>query len=388
MSASRSSSNRLLCSVAALALCAGCVDEQGYSTKTTSLKVTVSAPKDLGTDGARLADSVRQITLDVKALDEQGADDRGFMAPVDVQVHTLGSLSETMVQITLVNGAGSGTITMPTAFGKTFLWVEDVTDTPLRQATFATGTSPVLWYREPTIFDISTPDSKQSAASQLRFSPLSGKQVRVSGSKYGADGRLLVTGVFADGFSVSDVMYGQPSKTMPYGHVYVFSFGRPVDIHGKALAIGQTLKWVEGGVAEFNGFTELNFPTEEVDTGLAADASMPLPVEIDKEWLRSGPMRDLLKMEEQESGLMSVTGAKLCPLDSDYDMYKQFKVDIGLGCSAAINVITAGTISTFDPSGYVGKTIPKIVGILKTVNLGGFNVWILLPRTTADLLLP
>jgi hypothetical protein len=383
-SAPRSSSLLALSLVAA----AGCVIDETSHERTTSLRVTVTAPGDLGSEATRLSDETREVSFSVQAIGRQGQPDLHFHAPVDVYVHTLGDLTSTATRVELRGGAGAGTITMPLSFGKTFLWIEDVTDTELRQATYATGTSPILWYREPFLTDISTPDPRGSVSSQLRFSRLTGKQVRVTGSRHGAAGRLLVTAVYADGYGVSDVRYGQPSVSEPYGHVFVYSFGRPIDIRGRSVHVGQTLKWVEGGVVEFNGFTELNFPSQEIDDLMGDPSFLPEPVLIDREWLRSGANQNLLKMEEQESGLMRIENAIVCSLDTDYERFKQWKVNIGLGCGTAVNVITASQITSFDPAAYVGKTIPRITGMLRAVNLGSLNVWILLPRSASDLVLP
>jgi hypothetical protein len=35
----------------------------------------------------------------------------------------------------------------------------------------------------------------------------------------------------------------------------------------------------------------------------------------------------------------------------------------------------------------VGKTLPRVVGTLRPVNIGTFNVWIVYPRSAADLTL-
>jgi hypothetical protein len=389
MRASTPASSRLalVAGLAAVVSAAGCVEDLRTSQATSSLRVTVTSPQDLGSAETRLPDTTRQIAIDVQAVDEGGANDSDLNTPIDVYIHTLGQLTSTGTKIDLRSGRGSASITVPLAFGRTFLWVEDVTETEAHQATYATGTSPTLWYREPLLADISTPDPRGSVTAQLQTSPLEDKQVRVSGSAHGAAGRLLVTGVYADGYTVSDVRYAQPSTTTPYGHVYVFSFSRPVDVRGRPIQIGQTLKFFEGGVDEFNGFTEMNFPSQEIDSATTDLTYLPAPAPIDKEWLRSGgPMYDQLKMEQLEAGVVSVSGGVVCNLDSDFDRFQQWKINIGLGCGTPINVITASQIASFDPRAYVGKTIPKIVGTLRGVNIGR-NIWIVLPRNEADLVL-
>src|SRR5688572_28200021 len=230
MSASARSSNRAL--LVALVLLGACVEQEPHPHETTSLRVRVDTPVDLGSDDDRLGDDVREVEVTVQALDEQGRVDQRFTAPVDVYVQTLGQLSPTTQRFTVMSGVGTGLITLPRVFGPSFLWLEDFQTTPQRPATFATGTSPVLWFREPFLVDVSTPDfTAGTQANWVRFSPLEGKQVRVATSQFAGAGRLVVTGVYADGYSVSDLDCSvEPCRAAPYGHVYVFSFSRPVDV--------------------------------------------------------------------------------------------------------------------------------------------------------------
>ena len=389
MSASARSSNRapVLCAAALLVLVAGagCVTEEPHPHETTSLRVRVDTPADLGSDDDRLGDDLREVDITVQALDEQGRVDTRFTAPVDVYVQTLGQLSPTTQRFAVMNGVGTGVITLPRVYGPSFLWLEDSMTTLQRPATFATGTSPVLWFREPFLADISTPDfGSGTQSSWVRFSPLEGKQVRIGSSQFAGAGRLVVTGVYADGYSVSDVDCSvDPCRAAPYGHVYVFSFSRPVDVRGRDVAIGQTMKSFEGGVAEFNGFTELNFPVQEIDDETPDEGLLPAPTPIDPAWLTAedGPLR----FEELESGLVSVSDVTVCPLDDDFQRFKQWKVDLGQGCNRPVNVISAATVAGFDPAASVGKKLTRVVGALRTVNLGSFNVWILLPRRPSDI---
>jgi hypothetical protein len=382
-------STRSSSSVVALALLlGGCVDQEMHPHVTTSLKVMVTSPADLGSPDDRLDDGLSQVAVAVTALDETGRVDTRFTGAVDVYVQTLNALTEQPAKLALTAGMGSASVQMPkVVFGSTYLWIEDVAGDSTRIPTYATGTSPTLWFREPLLKDISTPDLTGTPSSWLRRSPLEGKQVRISSSQHGAAGRLVVTGVYADGFSVSDVSCAtRPCKADPFAHVYVFSFSRPIDIKGRPVQVGQVLKAFEGGVAEFNGFTELNFPAQELVSDEIDETLLPDPVPIDKTWL--GDAQGLLRLEEQEAGLMAVSDVTVCPLDEDFERFQQWKVNIGLGCGAAVNVISASTVAGFDPRAQVGKKLTRIVGALRAVNLGSFNVWILLPRRAADIVVP
>jgi hypothetical protein len=96
--------------------------------------------------------------------------------------------------------------------------------------------------------------------------------------------------------------------------------------------------------------------------------------------------------ERNEAGLVAVTNAKVCNLDNDYTTYKQWKIDpagVGGDCMGnknVINLISNGVVPT-DPATLVGKTLPRVVGVLRPVNIKSFNVWILYPRDAADLTL-
>lgn len=379
---SRNSSSAVL----ALLALAGCVENEGHPHETTSLKVTVTAPADLGAPDRRLAAGLAEVDLSVSALDENGRVDSRLSGTIDVYIQTLNALSDVPVKLTMTSGMGMGRVALPKIiFGATYLWLEDGSGDSSRVPTWATGTSPTLWFREPLLADISTPDLTGTPSSWLRRSPLEGKQVRISGSAHGAAGKLIVTGVYADGFSVSDVdCTSRPCVADPFAHVYVFSFSRPIDVKGRPVQVGQTLKSFEGGIAEFNGFTEVNFPVQEIADPNSDTTLLPDPVNIDPNSLDSGDQGQL-RMEEQEAALVSVTNATVCPLDNDFDRFQQWKVNIGLGCGKPVNVISAATVPSFDPRAQVGKKLGRIVGALRGVNLASTNIWILLPRSAADI---
>ena len=54
-----------------------------------------------------------------------------------------------------------------------------------------------------------------------------------------------------------------------------------------------------------------------------------------------------------------------------------------MGNRNVINVISTGVVAT-DPATLVDKTLPRVVGVLRPVNIGTFNVWIIYPRSAAD----
>jgi hypothetical protein len=389
----RSSSRRALARLApaaALVLAAGgCVDERDPIEGTTSLAVELVSPEDPGTEDDRLADGARAVTIAVSALDAQGEVDPDFTRSVQLYVHYLGGLTPELGATPLVRidvEAGQSQpidLELPGVFGPTFLWVEDARGA---SPSFATGTSPVLWYRDPFLADVSRPVD-EAANDALERSPLELKQIRVTGSRYGADGRLVVTGIYSQGYTLADVRCraggAPPCTTGDYDSVFVFSFGRPVGEGTGAIQVGDVIEVLTGGISEFNGLTEVNFPESFVAEGERDADRLPEPVVIQPEWLGTR-----IEMERVEAGLVAIENATVCELDDDYETFSQWKLDLGLGCGDPVNVITQGQVNDFDPAEHVGQVLPRVVGTLRPVNIGTFDVWIIYPRTADDLTLP
>jgi len=77
----------------------------------------------------------------------------------------------------------------------------------------------------------------------------------------------------------------------------------------------------------------------------------------------------------------------VCPLDDDYESYKQWELDIGFGCNRPVSVVTGSAVASWTPEDHVGESLTRVVGALRPVNFGGGdNVWILYPRSIDDLI--
>ena len=370
---------------------AGCEEEKAAITGTQSLRVELVTPADPGSVGERLDDSDRDVSLVISALDEDAEVDASFSGEVDVYVHFLGGLTpdlgaEPLTTVHIEEGtSGEIAVSLPPVFGPTFLWIEHTRGS---DATFATGTSPTLWYRDPFLVDVSRPEDEM-ALDALESSPLEEKQVNVTGSRYGARGRMVVTGVYAQGYTLSDAECANadgepPCVTSDYDHVFVFSFNRPRGEEGEAIAVGDVVERLTGAIGEFNGLTEVNFP-QSFMAGEGGEDLVPEPFVLQPEWLS-----DTINMERVEEALVAVDGIEICPLDADFEQYAQWKLKLGGSCDDGdvINVITRGQVNDFDPADYVGMVMPRVVGTLRPVNIGSFNVWILYPRSMADIELP
>ena len=316
----------LLCLIATLG---ACVDHEPslLAGKTTSLKVDLIAPADPGSQQNRLPDGTTTATVKITALDENGDTDTSVSRDVDLYVGFLGTLTPAhekgvpFQKVPLTAGVSAATtVNLPPTFGATFLWVEDVEGS---DPSFATGTSPQLWFRDPWIYDIQKPVS-ETAVNALTDSPLENKTVDVTTSHYGAMGRLVVSGVYATGYTLDDVKCQDASGTPPcqagyYDHAFIYSYSKAFDQNGNPIVVGENIDGFQGGVSEFDGLTEIGFPQSfAADAPVVNAAQVSAPAIIDASWFAQDIM-----FERNEAGLVEVDGATLCPLDSDYTTYNQ-----------------------------------------------------------------
>lgn len=379
---------------ALLLVAAACTDTKPPITGTQSLQVTITSPSDPGSADARLPDTARTVTYNLQAIDQDGNPDPSYTRDVQVYVQYLGTLTPylgepPLATVHVQDGvAMNQSVTLPTVFGPTSVWFDDGKDS---DPTYATGASSTLWFRDPYIADIQRPDDEM-ALDALSASPLQNKNLDVRKSRYGDTGRLVVSSVFAQGYTVADMQCGPggapPCTAGDYDQIEVFSFSAPLDQHGRVIKEGQVITGFAGGVSEFNGLTEVGFPqsfTPDGDPDIDP-AREPTPVKIDSTWFSTNK----INFERNEAGPIELDNAYVCPLDDDYTSYSQWKLSLGgdTDCTGRnlVNVITTGVIQT-DPATLVGKTLPRVVGILRPVNIGTFNVWIIFPRGDADLTL-
>ena len=385
----------------ALVVLAGCTQMQPEQ-QSTQIEITITAPTNVGDFNTRLdgSGSNNPVTIDVAAFDENNqpedgaAGHRDYNVQLGVYVHYLGTLSPyltglPLTTIQMVHGKATGQqVLLPPVYGPTTIWLDDDSSP---DSEFVAGTSPTIWYRDPFTTDLQRPSS-ETAIDALSNEPLNGKNVSVAGSQFGATGKLVVTSVYSQGFTVADVQCGAggapPCTPVDYGFMDVFSFSAPQDQRGRFVVEGEVIDGYAGGVSEFDGLTELGFPQSFVneDTPDVNAAREPAPVKFDPSWFSNK-----ILFERNESGMIEVDNTVVCALDSDYTTFKQWKLDpSGVGDATAcagdniINVVTAGTLD-LDPGTLAGKTLPRIVGNLRPINIGSFNVWIIYPRSMADL---
>ncbi|MFH1529493.1 MAG: hypothetical protein ABIK09_02030 [Pseudomonadota bacterium] len=115
---------------------------------------------------------------------------------------------------------------------------------------WATGLSPTFWFETPAIRHL-------QYTGDVASSPLQGSDVTI------ARGRMVVTNVSTSGFFVTDLDQHQQvldNGTPGYfNSLFVYTFNKPVGIR-----YGDTLCSISGGVVEYQGNTQLKFPSFEV----------------------------------------------------------------------------------------------------------------------------
>jgi len=112
-----------------------------------------------------------------------------------------------------------------------------ITDGDEKEGSYAMGMSEILPYEAPSLTTVQKTDN-------VKCSALDGSRPIVK------SGVMYVTKIDNNGFYVTDVMGTE------FNHMFVFSFNRPENLY-----VGDRLCWLSGGVSEYNGFTEMNFPT-------------------------------------------------------------------------------------------------------------------------------
>jgi hypothetical protein len=420
--------------IVVLGVARGCVEHRDGIEGTQSLRVELVSPADPGSSEDRLPlpapGMPAPVTIRVTAIGPDGELDPSFDGLVDVRAQFLGTVSPpigtpTTEHVMLTAGVSADTpVELPAfLFGPTLVWVEDASR---EGATFASGTSPTLWFRDPYIADLQRPRD-ETALDALSNSPLEDRQLAVTESRYNDPaicptedcGRLIITSIYAQGYTVSDVQCGPggapPCVAGDYDHVLVFSFNRPRDENFCELFVGQLIDGFSGAVSEYLGLTEIGFPQtfvdatnpapgsserrcaangqiqDFIDRGVVLEVALPPPVSVEASGPDSWFGQGVIRFERNEAGLVSVDTATLgpgfpivCPLDQQYEDHDQWELDVGLGCGSPVSVITAGVVTSWHPEDYVGMTLTRVVGSLRPLN-DSFNVWILYPRSAADL---
>jgi len=163
------------------------------------------------------------------------------------------------------------------------LQADDPRESP---ASFATGLSPPFYFESPRIWHIQYTD-------QVSTSPLDGQNVQVD------EGRMVVTNIVANGFFVTDLDFQKPildsGLSGYYNSFFFYTFNKP-----EGIRYGDVLCYFSGGVVEYEGNTQMTFPTyfgeeDEECEGLVVPEEVPDPVDV----------TDLIRPEDPDSSSYS-----------------------------------------------------------------------------------
>lgn len=470
----------LLAAVVATGTIAGCDEtrERHWAAEPGGMVVSVVRPdgEGLGSPTALLdlpdpkdpAKGLR-LTVDVTVLAADGsgrlAGDRWVRLSVRPGRLSLDSGDGIVnTDILLKDGQKQGVqLALTGAFGETRLWAEDVgylprttfgtvsacsdeadndgdglvdmadpgcvdgNDDSEEQGTGAAGVSVAMYFRNPSLAEV------QGFAGA---SPFVGETATVD------QGEMIVTRVTSDGMFVTDI--GDKSGH-GYNHFYIFNFNTPTSVpvceadEGESLSCSgekplvlrpcDRLKSVSGIVSEFYKFTEMSFPSWELDLWDPATdgpCRVPEPYPLTAEVLRG---KGDFPMEGLEAALVRVTDVELadpakdfrdcdynddgvvdfedydthacseeckCRLACDKDPlcleetqfaeFGQWPVRVGGVGGVKLWVSTRDSVPSFDPFAVdVPRTMPAVSGTLRNLSFLKPTAWILEPRCIDDL---
>ncbi|HCP46717.1 MAG TPA: hypothetical protein DIU15_11775 [Deltaproteobacteria bacterium] len=340
----------------ALLMTASCLDQEGAGADGSQQESElVDAPLgfivqvDLGEGLVGLSEELslpftvedRTFDLTVDALGPDGSSGSNFTGCLTIHVTTgvlegsTSSLSDPDCPsgtLAVADGYGTGTVTISRAYDRLRIWLSDEgsAESP---GSFATGASDAIFVRHPTVTQLQQSDSAIESPLEREYVPILGWDPEHP-EKYRR--QLIVTSITNDGFYVTD----QANSPGSYNSLFVFSFSRP-----EGIEVGDRLKSLAGIVAEFLGFTELQFPTWEVESrGHSPRAPSVIP---------PGIVCEDSRMEAWESSVVRLEdlSSDLRPSDcEDLNEYGQWPASLPGTCGGAtarVNVVNINTVPSF-----------------------------------------
>ena len=326
-----------------------------------SFKVSVREPVGTIKEPLLYDTAPRTFTLDVEAVDLEGAPADWFEGEVNLDLAPRGRLAQGQARtVTLSKGKAEGIVVqVQRVHGDSNIWIED-RGTNEKPGSYATGLSPTIHVSHPTLHDVSETEN-------IAGSALDGDFVQIN-----ADGRrLVVTGIAVDGFYLSDI----DEPTDSFNAIFAHTHSRP-----RGVVQGDLITEIIGTVEEFYGFTELGFPTYKVGGHIDPIPTLQLTPAL---------IADDLAMEKLESRLLEVRDVTVCPLGEGYSSFGQWVVllDPAGNCDSGeggINIVSALSATNFTPEPLVGKVLKRITGDLR-YHIAAQPSWLLYTRSDADI---
>ena len=343
----------------------------------------------------------------------------------------------------LVDGKGVGSVELTAVYGPSHLWVEDIGYVPAKPGTkplcsngkdddgdvaidfpadpgcayadddtvsggtYAAGVSNAVEYALPKISDVQ---------GNGPATPYAYEGIEINAS---APQELIVTRVASDGFYVTDINADQVKNG--YNHIFAFNFSTPA-----GMRVCDHVTYLSGTINEFFGFTELSFPSFQLDPLLEGQACTKVP---EPNLITAAKLANAVEMEKIESSLVRIEGYHVAanfgpkpvvnnvftPDSSNCDLNGDGQVDFTLknegSCSNACSAdpecsewtsfsargnykvsksandmiqIQTGTVSGFDPVANKGLLLDSVTGTLRNFSGGSLN-WTIETRCPDDL---
>lgn len=417
--------------------------------------------RDLSGPGlpANIGDLEEAWTFSVQVVDDFGQPDGSFNGYVRVEVEP-GSVARVEGtgakgrNLQLVNGFGQGTAFVTGVFGPARLWVEDIGYVPAMDgqvAVCANGVDddddvmvdhpndPGCAFADDMTEEPGTNMSGVSSPVRYQLPAIADVQGRGAKTPYeavsmqietAAPRNVVVTRVSSNGFFLTDLSepYNPVDGTGGYNHLFAYNFNTP-----EGMQVCDQVTYLSGTASEFFGFTEISFPSFEVNYINAAglpfgpdDCLVPEPTVLDGTDIR---LSDPVGMEKLESGLVRIEGFTISdffgpelavnnsfgPNKSNCDLNEDGVIDyldpLEGSCSDActeeprcsewtnyvswgaykvysgINMIRVSTATAFgfDALAHKGEPLPVLSGTLRNFSGGDLN-WTIETRCVDDLI--
>jgi hypothetical protein len=362
---------RLIVCLLAGATLGGCVQHRASPTDGLVSNISLDLLAPLGST-PEAPNQARQATFNLTLWGDDGLPFPGD-AIVDVYISfsgtrtgtevACGERSDAPIETLTIRGGRleNHDITLPSAFGATSLWA-------VERGSNVVGASNKIYFPNPTIPDIATPPDP-NAINATFCTNFEKKFVRVDRAT--GSGDLLVDSVFGNAVTVTD------TGATEYRSLYLFTFGRP----SSKLVPGRHVRFFNGNISKFVGFTEVNFPVVEADLDREPEPSkLPAPVK-----LAQADIANLKKLNGLVASVVEVSG-KVCPLlppnpnndpnvQSTIDQWLKYNTFIlgNFSCDSFTEfavALPAKVVGGFDPANMIGQ--PAVIrGMLK--NSSGQN---------------
>ena len=286
------------------------------------------------------------------------------------------------------------TVTLPPVFGPTTIWFDDGKDVrrDVRDRRLADAVVPRPVHRRTSRSRATRCRSTRSRRRRSETRTSTSRQ-----SRYGADGRLVVSSVFSQGYTVADMQCaagGAPPCTAgDYDSRSRCSRSRRRPTSTATLVEGQVIDRVRGRRQRVQRPHRDRLPAV-VHARRRARRQPGARADAGRRSTRAGSVDPTTRSTSSATrrGPIEIDNGIVCPLDSDFDMYKQWKLAPSGGMADCTgNERHQPDHRRRDPDRSRTRSWARrcrsVVGILRPVNIGSFNVWIVYPRGDADLTL-